>query len=61
MTMVFFWGLLFGFVFASIGHMLLMSQYHGILIERANDKKPECIDGNFYYIIPEEDYVIKGG
>lgn len=57
MTLVFFWGLLFGFVFASIGHLLLMSQYQKLLTEQADYKRVVCIDDKYYYIVPEADYL----
>lgn len=44
-------GLLLGFVL----HIAAMSSYKRVLVMKSQDGSAECIDGKFYYIIPEED------
>lgn len=53
--------LLVGFLNGALLMLMLNSwmhyKYKQILVMKAKDKTAEHIDGKFYYIVPEEEYV----
>jgi hypothetical protein len=47
---------LVGCIVMSILCGLCFDSYIRILVMKSKDKTPECINGKFYYIVPEEEY-----
>ena len=45
-----------GCIVMSIFSGWLHIMYQKLLVMKSEDKSAECINGKFYYIVPEEDY-----
>jgi hypothetical protein len=49
--------ILLAWLLGVIGGLWSLHLYKKTLVMKANDKTAECINGEFYYIIKEKDYV----
>jgi hypothetical protein len=50
-------GFMAGCALFAVLHWLAMSLYRGILIQCAAQGTAERLDGGFYYIVPESEYI----
>lgn len=54
-------GLIIGITIGVVLHMATLSSYKRVLVMKAEDETPEHINGKFYYIVEENDFLRKGG
>lgn len=46
-------------ILIAVINIAIAASYKKLLVMKAEDKTAECINGKFYYIVPEDEYVRK--